>query len=428
MRAVRVNAEPLAWAFVVSWLLLLGIDPRSAAAQQAVDEQSSQLVFGDERYRTLETLLQEPREIFIAEGTELSEALEVFSTQSGIPIRAEWDGALADEQITQELVVQQVDAPRLPAAEALRLLLRPLRLVAVVRSSYLVVTTQIAVEEEEEFLEVRAYRCSDLASDDDACQRLINILLDSTSDTAWEIEEGFGGTITPFGGMLVIKQIQSTHAQIEHTLDMMRAASAATTKGLPTLVFSQNRDELLESRLRNPIELHIAEGTPLVEAIDALAEQLDVLIYPDWFGALADEQITRDKPVQLDCVDMPAAEAMKLLLDPLQLVAVPRGGCLLLTTRIALEEADDFLEVRVYRCDDLASDSESQDQLIEVIWKTVANAAWEDEEGFGGTIRSFRDLLVIKQTPVVHAQIETTLNLLRRADEAIQSQDAVGVD
>jgi hypothetical protein len=239
-------------------------------------------------------------------------------------------------------------------------------------------------------------------------------LKDLPHDSAWEGVHGYGGTIQSFLGMFVINQQPHVHSQIEAILDMIRAASndnkarSGELNNRQPVVFGDGRDLALEAKLWAPISIHILEGTRLEDAFQQFARKLGITIEVDWHGALLDEQIDDDLPVELHSEDLPANKALDRMLNALQLEAVARSSTLFVTTQIAVKEGLDFLEVRVYRCG-LASDEGTRGKLIDLL-KLTPGTDWDEEARFGGRIASINGLLVIRQTPQAHAKIEETLN------------------
>ena len=52
---------------------------------------------------------------------------------------------------------------------------------------------------------------------------LVEVIIETTSGP-WEEENGEGGTIKEFNGLLIVKQTQAVHREIKQLLEMMRAA------------------------------------------------------------------------------------------------------------------------------------------------------------------------------------------------------------
>jgi len=382
-----------------------------AATVQDDGQETPPNVLANPGVREVESKLNERWDISIPIGT-LSQALLEIEKQSGIDMRPDWK-AMSRERVGRDTPVNQLHAPNRPLGQTLEWFLDPLDLLAIARRGHVVVTTRAAYDKDDDYLEVRLYRSADLARGAEAYEQLRSLLKDMCSRAAWEDVDGNGGTIDSFLGMLVIKQKQQVHRQIEAILDMIRAASIDTHAGSgggdwQPVVFAHGRDLALEAKLRGPLKIHLREGTTLKEAFEQFAKNLRITIQVDWEGALADEQIDRDLPVHLHSEDRPAHKALGILLRPLQLEAVTRGNFVYVTTQIAAHEGLGFLKVRVYRCG-LARDQDTRDNLIDLI-TSMPDTQWGEKARFDGRITTFNDLLIIRQTPQSHAEIEETLN------------------
>jgi len=159
------------------------------------------------------------------------------------------------------------------------------------------------------------------------------------------------------------------------------------------------------------------EGT-LEEALEQIGREMEVDIYPDWDGALADEQIDKDIPVRVELpyATVSAKTLLELLLDPLELGYLVRDGIIYLTTHLALEEEEDFLEFRVYNVRDLRKGDTDTEEFMNLV-RFVNDAAWEDDDGYGGNVQWHDGMLAVRQTQKVHGQIEDIFAKLSEADQ-----------
>lgn len=387
-------------------------DPRTEVA-------SRQVVHSSHQYDKIEARLRQKRDVFIPAGTPFHSAIREFEKQSGIDIRPDWGNLAADEFDVDAVV--ELNSPELSLRQALEMLLDPLRLEIVMRDDHVAVTTEAMYRQRDEYLEVRVYEIGDLTFDEKSKQTLLALLRASAVSAAWNDEGGYGGEIKSSLGLCVVKQTQQAHARIEAMLNMLRAAAVADRQpdeNLHPLAFSHSLEVDIEDRLRKPLDADFADGTTLEQALNAVSREVDVAILPDWEGALADEQIDRDFPVQLDTTGLTAREALRLIFKPLLLTSVTRGGRLYVTTQICEEEEAAFQETRVYRFGSLAPDRAAEEQLADLLRATVINAAWQEDLGFGGTMINYHGILVVTQTQAVHAQIETILDTVRRAHQS----------
>ncbi len=219
----------------------------------------------------------------------LSDVLSYLSEQIKVDILVD-TRSLEEEGLTTELTIDslRIQYANITADTALRLILTPYDLTFQVRTEHIVVQTLLTAEEE---LEVAVYNCRDLLQTTEAAEvlqskkksqglfsvvgeesqsagiisnwpitiraesadsdyenalakqfestpkgptpnksvALIHVITSSTSGP-WFTEDGAGGTIEEFDGLLVIRQSQAVHREIEELLEMLRAANQETIR------------------------------------------------------------------------------------------------------------------------------------------------------------------------------------------------------
>lgn len=232
-------------------------DRREAAVQEKLSKRLSKVEFED---------------------TPLSDVLTTIGDQIGVDIlfnrRALEDAAILPSEMRVSLVLKHTD---ISARTALELLLEGEDLAYRIRDGFIYVETRDAIAE---VMEIQVYNVRDLlveaesrnergraaagrgffsvssATGDDSHKSrpvqlaqmdaggggmgmgpwpqvpeialtpsgaLIDVIQQTTSGP-WFAEEGEGGTISAFDGLLVIRQTQAIHREVEQLLDMMRAA------------------------------------------------------------------------------------------------------------------------------------------------------------------------------------------------------------
>jgi len=211
-----------------------------------------------------------------------------------------------------------------------------------------------------------------------AQQPLVDLIVASTGGqknrVGWKNQDGRGGTIEAFDGVLTIRQNQANHRQIETLLADLRAAFAAHPWSFSEASFPAG-DPLpagVALRRRSAAELDAAldlslaaaarfeAGTPLAAALAALLP--DQVVLPDR-PRLSDvgldlRTIVLEGPVRLPAGLLPVRRAVEIVLagcdvdEPL--AACNDGGVLKITTR---EHAERFLVTRVYPTRDLLEKS-----------------------------------------------------------------------
>jgi hypothetical protein len=196
------------------------------------------------------------------------------------------------------------------------------------------------------------------------------------------------------------------------------SANDEPAEGDPAPLIGRAASERVEQKLQEPLDLVVPDDTTLGEALDMIAEAMQVDVLAQW-ARLGEEGIERDMQVGLEFryTKVSAAVFLEMLLNPLALGYRVREGFIEVSTQIAIEEDEEFLEIRVYNVRDLLQHGGTVDSLSNLLRRVLAkNTAWEDEDGFGGAIAEFDGLLVVLQTQQAHRQIEVVLEVVRQAD------------
>jgi hypothetical protein len=158
--------------------------------------------------------------------------------------------------------------------------------------------------------------------------------------------------------------------------------------------------------LDEPTRLEFVD-TPLTEVVDYLSEIHSVQIMLDT-RSLEDAGIdTSTETIDAELYDVRLANALDLILEPLNLVSQVYKEVLLVTTTDAAESR---LEARVY---DLNLTDSAVLQLTKLIQGVAAPESWESMGG-PGYIGSFRGSLVIRQTERIHREIHGLLRQLNQ--------------
>lgn len=175
------------------------------------------------------------------------------------------------------------------------------------------------------------------------------------------------------------------------------------------------RTEELFEILKSPISssgIDFPDDTALAEVTTYLSEEHDVPILLDTV-ALDELGIGADEPVGISIRNVRLGQAMRRILEPLELTYVIEGGVLLVTSE---EEALSKLTVAVYDVRDLLLQGD-YDPLIGIITATIAADTWAENGGGEAEIRAYpqRGSLVISQTTTVHEEIAGLLGAMRAA-------------
>jgi len=184
----------------------------------------------------------------------------------------------------------------------------------------------------------------------------------------------------------------------------------------PSTKFTSN--ELVEHKLQQPLQIRIPAGTTLRKGLELISRKLEVEIVVDWDGALANYAVNWDAvqvSYEFEHTTTSAGTVLELVLGCC-LRYVIRDGLIFVTTVIASEEEDEFLEFRVYNVRDLLRQETDTDEFMKLV-RFANNAVWQDEVGYGGRVQWHDGMLAVHQTQQVHRQIDRIFEQLRAADK-----------
>jgi hypothetical protein len=194
-----------------------------------------------------------------------------------------------------------------------------------------------------------------------------------------------------------------------------RQAAATTTSTAPRIWVSEDpeRTEQLFEILKSPLPsagLEFPDGTPLEEIIAFLREEYDVEIVLDTV-ALDELGIGPDEPISISLRNIRLDQAMRRMLEPLELTYVVDDGVLLVTSE---EEALTKLRLAIYDVRDLVSQGD-YDSLRKIIVSTIAADTWAGSGSGESEIRAYpqRGAFVVLQTISVHEEIANLLTAMR---------------
>lgn len=169
----------------------------------------------------------------------------------------------------------------------------------------------------------------------------------------------------------------------------------------------------LAEKLAQPVQLDL-RGVPLTDLTGELARQIQAVVRIDR-QALEEIGLTDEPPVRIELSGVPAREALRVVLEQLDLTYVNRGYFLEITT---FETAESRLLNRVYWLEGIGLQGDNIDAAIESIQMTIEPDTWETLGGpstmYVVDFQERRALLVSATTPV-HEQIEELLRTFREA-------------
>jgi hypothetical protein len=189
----------------------------------------------------------------------------------------------------------------------------------------------------------------------------------------------------------------------------------------PTLLSHEESvaDRKILQALNQPTQIEFVE-TPLKDVIDYLQDLHHIEIQMD-SPALKEAGVDESAAITKHLTGISLRSALKLILDELQLKWVIHNEVLLITSP-AKAESDEYMVTKAYPVTDLVQPipdgSVELQPLEDLLTTTVASKTWVDNGGTGAIshiIVGNRVLLVFSQSQEVHEEIESTLNMLRKA-------------
>ncbi|MBX3439221.1 MAG: hypothetical protein KF861_17150 [Planctomycetaceae bacterium] len=239
----------------------------------------------------------------------LNQVLDEFSRRIEMPV-------MLDEVHLDEIGIGKKtrisdDLPNLPAYLLLDRLLMPHRLAWYIDDGIVIVTS---VEAAEAHLTTQSHLVTDLRQAGYDMAGLIDVIQRATAGP-WENIDGIGGSISPVGDVLVVRQTDRVLREVAALLAALRHHGRATG------VLDPAEHQNLRAQLGDPVNVAFHE-TPLQSAIEWLRSetQLDFFIHE---GELNDFGLPLNEPVTLTLENKPLQTVLRYLLDPIQLTVVP---------------------------------------------------------------------------------------------------------
>ena len=207
----------------------------------------------------------------------LASAIARLQSETGLPFGIDTVGL--DEMGTSagETTVS-LDVPARPLGQLLDLLLSPHDLASIVENGQILVTT---TEYANEALRTVLYDVRDIAADVRGSIQLVDAIQTQTGNDAygpWLDTDGIGGTIdTPMQGVLVVRQTERVHTEIQTLLRDVRAAAASRP---PEVLRDPNEYETRFYRLPTAMAQDMIRTVPRRIARGEWNEPLEELIDP----------------------------------------------------------------------------------------------------------------------------------------------------
>jgi hypothetical protein len=175
------------------------------------------------------------------------------------------------------------------------------------------------------------------------------------------------------------------------------------------------RDEATRQSLEGTISVEFTD-TPLTEVLAFLSDSLRIQTYVD-AKSLEEGGMSTDAPINISLKEVPASMVLDLVLKQAGAASYLRSGVVVVCMP---EDAELQSVTRVYR----VAEAEA---LAQVITASIAPESWVDQGGTG-SVRSYRQLLVVTQTPEVHDRLRRLLQEMDRALADVGGLNAAGMD
>ncbi len=226
----------------------------------------------------------------------------------------------------------------------------------------------------------------------------------------WEADGTGAGTIITINDSVIVRQNYQGHREISRML----AALEQPQRSSPLRVCSNCAK--LEAALKSSSECNFTD-TPLADAMTFLADKHGISIELDR-ADLANANVALDAPITLSLTNKPLHQILSISLKSLNLAYFIRDGVIKVTTQDLAYQLFDHV---VYDVRDLVAansgttaDGEKMSQLKTALLDTTSANWLEKGTGEGAILTTDPGVLVVTQTSVGHAEIETLLNRLRQ--------------
>ena len=351
--------------------------------------------------------------------TPLAKAIELLAKRHRIPMILREDklreaGVPSTTRITKNL-------KDISLRSLLHLILNELELTFVVQDDALIVTTPEDAESQEIIVAypvegiVTTFAGPPVAADWDSLAELIT---GSIRPDSWD----FSGPAPTMGygdRWLVLSQTENVHEQIHDLIVQLRCILAPADSSTPSLLPSERVKDEIRVALQQPITL---DSKPM-RLNDAVSQIQKLLKIPILLNAkkLDEAGVRPDASVVTTLGQASAREHLDSLLQQIQLTSLVRDEVLQITSP---EDVESHLVTHVYDTRQILAARISDDYLRDLITSTVQPATWNGSGG-PGSIDTFRQLLVVCHTPLVHDEIRRLLESLADAKSKGKRQGSV---
>lgn len=238
-------------------------------------------------------------------------------------------------------------------------------------------------------------------------------ITDSIQPDAW-VQGGGLGTLAPVDGIIFVRNTADVHRELKGLFAAIRTVPKQGTIAIQPEVRPTAANEKIRNALNRRLPSIQFENVPFGQVVEWLSDMIDINMHVMW-DTLGIKGAPRGHPVSLNLRDRSAAAALRLTLDDLTRGA-PWGfeiddGILVIAGAEFLYRR---LFVHVYEVADLTRARIEPEALTQLLADTVDPDSWVQGGGLG-TLRIFRDRLVVRNNVRVQREVARVLGLFRNA-------------
>ena len=382
-------------------------ESNAAAPHEAIAEfdPAAPLKIARQANERIRTALQQRVTIHFADEP-LDSAMKKLGEIVGVPV---WIDELAfDEEGIEPTVPIQIDLHNVRLKTALVRILEPFGLDWFVGNEVLQISSQVVSDER---LYLKMHNVQPLLSDPYGEQDLRDVIKEITTGL-WQEHEGAAGAMYIRNGLLTILQTERVNEEVDLLLPVL-LSNFESNRPVVIPLLPEPDDAAVYRKLGETVELDV-EGVMLKHAVALLSQELNIPIGIDEV-ALDEEGISVEEEIDFKTPAVTLRSALNLNLEPFGLTTVVRLGRLEVTSQVV---ADEVLVVCVYGVGDLLDAGfDMSADLYEVSLRDLlfenTSGAWIENDGVGGNPAEFGNLLIVRQTQQVHAEIALLFGDLR---------------
>jgi hypothetical protein len=232
-------------------------------------------------------------------------------------------------------------------------------------------------------------------------------------DGIWWNMETTGGDVTFVNQALVVRNTRRVHAHVEAFLqtlrDLTQAKISPQSREIRPWFYASQQDEAIRKALTQNVNVRY-RNVPLNKLLAELADKFSLSVKINQ-AELNEEGVSQEEPITGDFNNLPFETVLRLILDPLGLIALIENGQLLITTR---HTYDYRFYTAVYDIRDLHQEGYRDCWLSQAL-QMSGSANWKQLDVTGGSLREpLNGLLLVRNTEQGHRDVFRMLSELRK--------------